>query len=310
MATSATSSAAVRAAFSGLIDYAGLFPPAQLAMEPALAEYAAARRGPHAWMLARFIVPESRLAELLECAREPIPLSVIIGTAGDSRTWFAPTHDALRRVAEQRTSGVTIEALEVPLPRTLSQRETYDAAIGQYSAVAAQAGLGDLPSYMELPQDDRRDGLLPGALAAMKRQRLHAKLRCGGMTAAAFPTVSDIAKFLSAAAGDGVAFKATAGLHHPLRGYNEESGFVMHGFLNLLVAAALARQDASEETILSALGDEDAGHFALQADGLRWRTTLLGADALNATRARSFTSYGSCSFREPVDDLAALGLIE
>jgi hypothetical protein len=309
MATSATSSAAVRAAFTGLIDYAGLFPPAQLGMEAALAEYAGARGGPYAWILARFIVPESRLGELLQCAPAPVPLSVIVGTTDDSRTWFAAVQASLQRIAAHKASGVSIEALELPLPQPLSQRETYDAAIGQFSAAVAQSSLSDLPSYIELPQHERRNALLPGALASMKRHRLCAKLRCGGVTASSIPPVYDVATFLHAAAEEGVAFKATAGLHHPIRGYNEESGFVMHGFLNVLTAAALVRQAAGEETVIAALEDDDAGQFQFDAAGLRWRGTTIGEDALRDTRANDFNSYGSCSFSEPVDDLTALGFL-
>ncbi|HEX5274129.1 MAG TPA: hypothetical protein VFW34_02505 [Candidatus Rubrimentiphilum sp.] len=309
MATFATSSGAVRAAFGGLIDYAGLFPPAQLGMETALAEYAAARSGPHAWMLERFIVPESRLNELLQFGPAPFPLSVIAATADDSRTWFAAVQASLQRIAAHRETGVSIEAIELPLPRPLSQRETYDAAIGQYSAALARSGLADLPSYMELPQHDRRNALLPGALASMKRHRLRAKLRCGGVTASSIPPVYDIVTFLRTAAEERVAFKATAGLHHPVRAYNEESGFVMHGFLNVLTAAALVRQGADEDTVVASLEDEDAGHFALDRKGLRWRGTTIDEDALRGTRADGFQSYGSCSFSEPVDDLVALGFV-
>ncbi len=309
MATSATSSATVRAAFAGLIDYAGLFPPAQLGMEAALAEYARAGSGRHAWMLARFIVAESRVGELLQYDPAPIPLNIIVGTADDSRTWFAAVQASLARIAAHRASGVRIEALELPLPLPISLRETYDAAIGQYSAAVAQSGLSDLSSYIELPPHERRNALLPGALASMKRHRLRAKLRCGGVTASSIPPVYDVASFLRAAGEEDLAFKATAGLHHPVRGYNEESGLVMHGFLNVLTAAALVRQGADEETVIASLEDDDASHFALDRDGLRWRDTAIGEDALRDTRANSFHSYGSCSFGEPVDDLTALGLI-
>ena len=278
-------------------------------MEAALAEYGSARSGPHAWMMARFIVPESRVGELLKCAPAPVPLSVIVGTADDSRTWFGSVQASLQRIAAHKEAGVPIESLELLLPRPLSQRETYDAAIGQYSAAAAQNGLSDLPSYIELPKDDRRAVLLPGALASMKRHRLRAKLRCGGLTAASVPPVYDIATFLRAAAEEEVAFKATAGLHHPIRGYNETSGFIMHGFLNVLAAAALVRQGADEDSVVAALEDEDAGHFAFDSERLRWRDIAISEEALRDTRANSFNSYGSCSFSEPVEDLTMLGFI-
>jgi len=129
------------------------------------------------------------------------------------------------------------------------------------------------------------------------------------VTDSSIPAVYDIATFLRTAADEGVAFKATAGLHHPVRAYDEERGFVMHGFLNVLTAAAFVWRGESEDTVIAALEDEDAGHFALDREGLRWRDKVIGEDTLRHTRAAGFHSYGSCSFSEPVDDLAALGLI-
>jgi hypothetical protein len=311
MTTSATPLPAVRAAFSGLVDYAGLFPPAQLEMQPALAEYAAAREGPHAWMLARFIVPDSRLSELLESANGTVlPLSVIVDGDAQSREWFINAQAALTRIATLRISGnARIEALEVPLRPLLSLRETYDAAIGQYAAAAAHAGLGDVPSFIEVPIDGRRSELLPGALAAMQRHRLKSKLRCGGVTAASVPPVLDVATFLRLASDEGVAFKATAGLHHPVRGYNEESGFVMHGFLNVLMAAALARSGAPLDDLVAVLEDDEPSHFRFDADGADWNGRKISTEELSVTRGRAFIGYGSCSFEEPVTDLAALGMI-
>ena len=65
-----------------LIDYAGLFPPAQLDMEPAVAEFARQRGSGDAWILSRFVVPLGRLEELENAARDhfnakPWPLSVL-----------------------------------------------------------------------------------------------------------------------------------------------------------------------------------------------------------------------------------------
>jgi hypothetical protein len=306
--------AAAHAAFSGLIDYAGLFPPAQLGMKEALAEYAAARNGPSAWLLGRFIVPESRIAELLNCRSESdggrLPLSSIVDAGNDPRAWFGSLQATLVRVAALHDSGsVRVEALEIALPPLLSLRETYDATIGQYAAAVAQAGLRDLPSYIEVPRSDRRQALLPGAIAAMHRHQLGAKLRCGGANADAVPAVLDVATFLAEARDEGVPFKATAGLHHPIRGYNEESGFVMHGFLNLLVAAVLAKSGASLDDLIAVLEDDDATHFAFGSDKLAWNERTLSAELVAETRAQGFVSYGSCSFDEPVFDLRSLGMI-
>ena len=53
-----------RALLSGMVDYAGLFPPAQLPLEKAVREYAVHLGGAEAWMLGRFIIPAQRLEEL------------------------------------------------------------------------------------------------------------------------------------------------------------------------------------------------------------------------------------------------------
>lgn len=313
MSASTESSAAVRAALSRLIDYAGLFPPAKLDMAPAVAEYIAAREGAHAWMLGRFIVPASRLPDVLAAVPDdaaPVALSVIVDAGTDARAWFGAARDALDRIARVRSSEarVSIEALEVPLPALLTLRETYDATIGQLSALTQTAGLRDLPAFVEVPRDQRWMELLAGTMAAIARARLGAKIRCGGVTADAFPSPAQVAAFLRASAGEKVPFKATAGLHHPIRHTNHASGFVMHGFLNLLAAAAFAR-DCDAEVLEAILSDEDATSFSFDEAGLRWRDRHASVAAVAAMRTHGFVGYGSCSFDEPVDDLTALSIL-
>ena len=65
---------AARALFSGLIDHAPLFPPASLPLEEALEDHRRALASPHSWIVARFVCPASRLAEL---DGEPLRLSVV-----------------------------------------------------------------------------------------------------------------------------------------------------------------------------------------------------------------------------------------
>ena len=59
----------LRILLRGLIDYAGLFPPASLDMADAVRNYAAYREGEHAWALGRFVVPAARLEEFERVAR-------------------------------------------------------------------------------------------------------------------------------------------------------------------------------------------------------------------------------------------------
>ncbi|MDE2481478.1 MAG: hypothetical protein KGN02_04765 [bacterium] len=299
-------------ALGALIDYAGLFPPAKLAMAPALDEYLAARDGAHAWMLGRFIVPASRIGELLGAlgTRGPLRASVIVDAGSDPRAWFAQAGQIVERLAHLRvgTPALVIEALEVPLPPLASARDGYDATIGQFAMLAERQGLRELPIYVELPTGAANLELLRGGIAALARHRLHAKVRCGGTHAAAFPSVDELAAFVVACADENVAFKATAGLHHPIRHTQAETGFPMHGFLNLLAAAAFAG-DADARAVSDVLAEEDPTAFALDADGLRVGERRADVEHLRAARAR-FVGYGSCSFAEPVEDLTALHILK
>jgi hypothetical protein len=135
-----------------------------------------------------------------------------------------------------------------------------------------------------------------------------AKIRCGGLTASAFPSVEELAAFVASAHAHGVAFKATAGLHHPVRHVDATTGFTMHGFLNLLAAAALAPVCEAEE-LAKVIGEEDAGAFRFDAVSLSWRERRIDVTVLEQTRRCAFVGYGSCSFAEPVADLTALGVL-
>lgn len=311
MSTSVELAPSVRAAFGMLVDYAGLFPPAKLEMPEAVAEYDAARNGLDAWMLGRFIVPASRLCELLEAIgdRRPFAVSVILDADLDARRWFGLAHRALGEIAAYATEPrIRIEAIEAPLPPLLSARETYDASLGQLAGLVARAGLRDLPVYAEWPRDERWHELLPGAMTAAARSRLGAKIRCGGVTPEAFPSVADVAAFLDAAATEHVAFKATAGLHHPVRHENAATGFTMHGFLNILAAAALSHR-VSRETLEQIVAEEDPAAFTFDDESFGWRDDRVGIEELSAARQEDFVAYGSCSFSEPVDDLIALSML-
>ncbi len=302
--------AAARVSLERLIDYAGLFPPAALTMEEAVAEYDRARNGAQRWMLGRFIVPASRLRELraLAPSSQPLELSVIVDAASDARSWFGAAKAAFERIENERSSGwAQLAALEIPLPRLSTNRETYDASIGQCAALAAQAGLRDLALYVEVPRDDRFGELLPGAMDALARYRMGGKLRCGGADAGAYPSVDEVAAFVLSATAAHVAFKATAGLHHPVRGWNEAAGVTMHGFLNVLAAAAFAPR-ASRELIEAIVAEEDPRAFGFDRV-LRWRDREADEAELVAMRRGRFAGYGSCSFDEPVDDLRALAIL-
>jgi hypothetical protein len=302
MTTSTALRASVRAAFAALIDYAGLFPPAKLPAADARAEYEAARAGPQAWMLGRFIVPATLLFESPDSVDDP--LSVI----ADGEV------DVFERIAKLRRAGSRIEALEIPIANSVSPLRTVLSAdeildvTGELEADVTTVGLRDLSVYVEIPRAAPWWPMLQAVMDALARMQLRAKLRCGGVTAEAFPSVDEVADFISAAARAGVAFKATAGLHHPVRHVDPATGFTMHGFLNILAAAALApRHD--RETLTRVLAEEDATAFAFDDTSFAWRGRRIELDELVRIRRDVFVSYGSCSFSEPIEDLTALGVL-
>lgn len=295
MQTDASRAVAIRAAFSKLIDYAGLFPPARLAMQPAIAEYTAERRGPFSWMLGRYISPASRVPELLDAlpAGDEFSLSVIADTG----------IDALAQIAHWRKNepSIRIEALEVVL-----QPAHFQAFADERKSEA----LDNLPAFVEFPREGDWHDNLPANMSALASAGLGAKVRCGGLEAGAFPSPSELAIFIQSACDAGVPFKATAGLHHPVRHLDAATGFTMHGFLNLLAATALARgSDTSRQRVVEALSSENADDFQVDERGLCFKDDCIGVAELSAMRTQAFIAYGSCSFSEPVQDLRGLNLL-
>jgi len=122
---------------------------------------------------------------------------------------------------------------------------------------------------------------------------LRAKVRCGGSV---LPSVPALAAFVQACRRLEVPFKATAGLHHPVRSGDE------HGFLNLLAASVFGDEE-------EALGEEDPSAFTVTEEAFAWREREAGADEVARARRELFVSFGSCSAQEPIDGLRALGML-
>lgn len=287
-----------REALSGLIDYAGLFPPASLSMEEAVAEYRAARTGPHAWLVERFICPAGRLLELA---------GILSATmTGNEEPWSlvvtARATDAglVEDFRAEMSGGADVLVIETVFPDG-----------GDAGAVAGVLGTFDAVVFFEVPwQSDFVASL--DVLAAVREssgRALGAKIRCGGVTPAAFPSPEVLARFLAECRDRRIPVKATAGLHHPIRHVDPVTGFTHHGFLNLLAALALAYQGAQVSLLAEVLGDDDGTAFTLDVRGLSWRSHTVDAVALAGVRRELFAGYGSCSFDEPVTDLSALGML-
>src|SRR5262249_45266575 len=153
-----------------------------------------------------------------------------------------------------------------------------------------------------------------GFIAALSGSRAAAKIRTGGLVRNAFPPIPEIAAFVPACPAAEVPFKATAGLHHPVRSvhrltYEPNSPtYKMHGFLNLFLAAAVAKTSHPDMAVTTAiLAGEDPEEFKFGEDVLGWKEHLITTADAAVVREGFALSFGSCSFDEPVDDLRALG---
>jgi len=246
---------ALRALLKNIIDYAGMFPPATLSCEDAVARYQRYRGGPHAWMLRWLVVGAAELDKV------PAELDGTLSILSDSDSPRAAAIETKRIVSTGK------------------------------------------PTYCEV-------GI--AELDAVRAAGCFAKIRTGGLTAEAIPRAEQVAGFIRACAERRLAFKATAGLHHPLRSvqpltYEANAPRAqMHGFLNVFVASAFAWHGLRDIEPILAETDLKAFRFNEQA---HWRDRSLSVEQIDSARAQFAHAFGSCSFEEPVQDLEALGLL-
>ncbi|HRX85772.1 MAG TPA: hypothetical protein P5572_12205 [Phycisphaerae bacterium] len=330
---------ALQALMAGIVDYAGLFPPARLAMQPVVANYAKYRAGPQRAMLGRVICPTQRFDEFADCAGAALAtgadgpwLVSALGRGGDDAANFlegvAADVAALRALTERFEGRVQVDAYECRLPHAVVERCKPEGLAELAGAVAQRVDAdapGLLTPYYEVPfvafaGDWRRD--VPPAIAGLaQHNRSQArggrcqpgavKIRTGGVEAGAFPSVEQVTAFIRWCADERIAFKATAGLHHPVRHYAALVQTKMHGFLNVFGAAVLTwAHDLDAATIACIVEDEEAKHFRCDAGGFHWQERFTATvEEIGAARRAFAHGFGSCSFDEPVEDLRALGML-
>ncbi|MHC5108580.1 MAG: hypothetical protein ACYTHJ_01725 [Planctomycetota bacterium] len=318
----------LRALLGDILDYAGLFPPAKLPLNEAITNYARYQREPEAWMLARFICPASRLTELDPFFADhfpedrPLRLSVLGKPADDAEQFADHLKNSMESISafhRQWGSRVSIEAFEVAVPAAGLDEAAYAAWLPRLGDAWSGCSVGALPMFLECPAADSwRESwkALLGGIAAWRAdhaagtQAMGFKLRCGGLDASAFPSVAQVAFAIHQAARFEVPMKFTAGLHHPIRHHNDGVNTMMHGFLNVFSAGILARAcQLGEPAIAAILEAEDAGSFVLTEHDLAYEDHRVSWDDVGRMRREAVTSFGSCSFDEPRDDLRELRLL-
>lgn len=270
-------------------------------MAPAVANYARYRESLYSWMLGRFIVPVSRLAEF-ETSADQVrsdagervwPLSVLGG--GNIRA-------DVERILEfnrKHAGRVEIDAIE------LKAAQSDD--IGRAMRVLPES----VTPYFEISiaEDPAEMVGLIGEAGG------RAKVRTGSVISDGFPSSVDLARFIRTCAEADVAFKATAGLHHPIRSVNrltyaeDSASAMMHGFLNVFLAAAFAYNGMDVDQLVEILDETTAEAFEFESGSVMWRDQMVVRGQLRVTRSEFAIAFGSCSFEEPVDDLKRMNLI-
>jgi hypothetical protein len=285
-----------------LIDYAGLFPPAALGMAAAIANYDAYSQSESNWILGRFIVPVVRLGEFEEVKRG-LPqtgfanwrLSALLGS------------DAVSDVARIRKfNSRGVRSRRMAIVESVEVKVAGPEEIDRLSGIVPP----ELTTYFEVPLVNRGE-----CIAAMASCGRRAKIRTGGETADKFPASEDVIEFIRLCAAANVPFKATAGLHHPLRSVHrfthqsDSPSGTMHGFINVFLAAAFLRAGMKTALAAELLEEESSRAFQFNAERVSWREHHLSQQEITAARQGFSVSFGSCSFTEPIDDLRSLHLL-
>src|SRR2546423_1330777 len=301
--------ASLRALLARAIDYAGMFPPCQLELEPSLKNQAQYLRTADAWMLSTFVLPVGQFGAAKQFLTEfdplhPLQVSALgpkTENAAAFREALVKTDAAIRSLSTHNVDLVSVSQLEMFLPHDVDSQLLSEA----------RSILGSLPAFWEAPPSraEQAISLVAELNSNADLPTFGYKLRSGGVTADAFPTSAQIAQALVTPVTHQVPIKFTAGLHHPLRQYREEVQTKMHGFLNVIGAAVLAAEykwDAPQAVVM--LEDENADSFSFTQEffaGREWGIVIRRLQ----DRRKFVTSFGSCSFDEPREDLRALGLL-
>ena len=274
--------------FRGLVDDAAIFPPGDAPLPDAVAAYISRGDEWYVDLVGSFVVTDEKLPKV----DGRIPVSIVI--TGGAGAIGPALHLAGR--ADADVAGVEIALRD--LDDLAGNARRVVAAVD--AARADRVLEEETPVYVELPQQEPGASWL-GAADAVAEAELRLKFRTGGLESHLFPTATTLAVWIDAALDRETPFKCTAGLHNALR-HTGADGFEHLGFLNVLLATRLAFDGAGRDEVVAIL-DERVAEVVLE----RWREQ--GDDALARAR-RWFTSFGSCSVVEPLDDLVALGLLE
>ena len=259
-------------AWRGLVDDAAIFPPGNADLTEALQAWAARREEWYADLVGSFVVTDTRLGSI----PADLPVSVVLTSGAGAVEGVA----SLAARKDLRLAGLEVAVRDADDP--VGNVRRIDAA--------ARAAELDVPVFVEIPGPATASWLAAADEVAACGHRL--KLRLGNVDHDLVPDSGTVAAWIDAALDRETRFKATAGLHRAVR--HDPEGGGSHGFLNVMAATQALWDGGSVADAVDALEQRDGA--------------VLAATDLSSSR-RWFTSFGSCSVTEPLDDLIALGLL-
>ncbi|WP_441000805.1 hypothetical protein [Fodinibius sp. SL11] len=324
--------ASFKAFMREIIDYAGLFPPADLSLDTSLQKYSNYREEEDAWMLSRYIIPAGRLRDLAPYGEtlfrkgDPFAFSILgkrTETIADYREHLQDIIGALDQFHSEHGDRVKTDVLEIKLPR-----EAVFASDNKLLADIFEETARHFKNVAEFPHDIFFEGIFDKnwkkeislILESINQYnegsvsddgiKAGYKLRCGGVEASMFPSIEQVAFTLNNVREQNLALKCTAGLHHPIRHYNHTLKTKMHGFLNVFGGAMLGyAHDFTDEQMQEVINEEDREQFSFTSSGFRWKDYEVSTKEIKELRQVALISFGSCSFDEPREDLQKLGLL-
>jgi hypothetical protein len=312
---------------SGIIDYAGLFPPAKLDMDTSIHNFATYRKSTDSALLSAFICPADRLTELekyesLFQDNPPFYFSVLCSGGNTLETYADSLLTQLNQIShftKKMGRNAIISALEIKLPPFNNDVDSIVSALNEGARLISAAVPDEVNVFYETVLDDDWKKQLETLTEAIAIHNKHfdaktrylkggLKVRCGGVEAHMFPSAEVVTEAVYLCNLNHIPLKATAGLHHPVRHFNDSVQTKMHGFFNVFGASILAHTHSlTRAQITEIIEDEDIKNFRFNDHYFSWKKLKATPDQITNARLHLSSSFGSCSFDEPREDLQKAG---
>lgn len=316
----------------GIIDYAGLLPPADLSLDTSLHKYSDFRQSEDSWILSRFVIPAGRLGELQRYENSllsqgvPFKFSVLGSRTATVDEFIQQVDkivdeiDCFHQVHGERISTGILE-IEIPEEALFSNDSSLLCEVFDQTAKVLDKS-EHTPSYVfyeaVIEENWKKDiGHVLNTLSAHNKNKTSGyyryagfKLRCGGTKPEKIPSVEQVAFSMNNAREQNVAVKCSEGLQHPIRHFSDSLQARAHGFLNIFGGAMLSyAHDLNNEELVEILRDEDPDHFYFTEEAFHWQDLSVFTGEVTELREVALTSFGSCSLDELRKDLKRFGWI-